>query len=115
MTGWWWWWLKAHRACRIPIFTSGWSNRGEVGQTRTYLFQKQLAVGAQTGDEVFGEAEKRAEHIDGQVLPGRALQHEADDEEATILNHVLLHRLRGFDQFADKSEQLGTNTRSFVS
>lgn len=61
--------------------------------TSTYLFQQQITVGRQTRDQVLGQVEERAQHLQRQMIPGRALQHERDDEEASILDHVLLHRL----------------------
>lgn len=73
-----------------------------------YLLQQQLAVRTETRDQVLGQPEERAEHIQRQVIPGRPLQHKADDEETPVLDHVLLHGLRGLHQFADEPEQLRT-------
>jgi len=39
------------------------------------------------------------------VLARRPLQHEADHQEATVLDHVLLDGLGRFHQVADETEQ----------
>lgn len=70
-----------------------------------HLLEQQLAVGAQTRHQVLGETEKRAEDFGGEVLARWSLQHEADHEEAAVLDHVLLDRLRRLDQLADEAQE----------
>lgn len=82
--------------------------RAFITPTPTYLFQQQVTVGGQTRDQVFGQVQERAQHLQRQVVPRRALQHERDHQETAILNHVLLHGLRTLHQLADKTQQLGT-------
>lgn len=59
----------------------------------TYLFQQQITVGREARDQVFGEVQERAQHFKRKVIPGGTLQHERDDEKASVLDHVLLHSL----------------------
>lgn len=40
---------------------------------------------------MFGEAEEGAKDLEREVFSRRPLQHEADDKEASVLDHVLLH------------------------
>jgi hypothetical protein len=35
---------------------------------RTYLFQQQITVGRQAGDQILGQTEERTEHILGEVF-----------------------------------------------
>lgn len=48
------------------------------------------------------------------MFAGGALQHERDDQESPVLDHVLLHRLRCFHQFTDEAQQLGANDREII-
>lgn len=71
-----------------------------------HLLEQQFAVAVETGDEVLGEVEEAGEHLESEMFPTGALQHEADNEEPAVLNHVLLHRGRTLHQLTDEPEQL---------
>jgi len=78
-----------------------------VDSPPTYLLEQQITVGRQAGDQILGEVQEGSQDLEGEVFAGGALQHERDDQEAPILDHVLLHRLRCFHQFTDEAQQLG--------
>jgi len=79
--------------------------------TDTYLFEQQITVGRQAGDQILGQIQEWSQDFESQVFAGGALQHERDDQESPVLDHVLLHRLRCFHQFTDEAQQLGANDR----
>lgn len=74
--------------------------------TITYLFEEQVAVGWETRDQVLGQVKERAQYFERQMVSRGTLQHERDDKESSVLDHVLLHCLRALHQFADETQQL---------
>lgn len=75
------------------IFSGGMELKPGVAykHVRLYLFEQQLVVGAQAGDEVLGEAQERVEDLRGEMLFGRALKHVADHQKPSVLDHMLLN------------------------
>lgn len=57
---------------------------------------------------MLGEVEEAAEHLQGEVFPAGALQHEADHQEASVLDHMLLYRRGTLYKLTDEPEQFGT-------